>query len=99
MRSTQNCFGALKMRENPLLVNEVVLSDENLSIYPNPSNDRVTISASSSLKSITIIDLMGNEVLKTQSKTIDVSNLSIGIYMLNVQFENNQIVSKKLIKN
>ena len=99
MRSTQNCFGALKMRENPLLVNEVVLSDENLSIYPNPSNDRVTISATSSLKSATIIDLMGNEVLKTQSKTIDVSNLSIGIYMLNVQFENNQIVSKKLIKN
>lgn len=99
MRSTQNCFGALKMRENPLLVNEVVLSDENLSIYPNPSNDRVTISATSTLKSATIIDLMGNEVLKTQSKTIDVSNLSVGIYMLNVQFENNQIVSKKLIKN
>jgi hypothetical protein len=98
MRSTQNCYGALKMRENPILVNEEVLSD-NFHVYPNPSNSKITISSSSSLISVSIIDITGKEVLKTKEKTLDISELSNGIYLVKCYFENNIVLARKLIKN
>lgn len=99
MRSTQNCYGALKMRENPILENEDILSDDNLHVYPNPSNSKITISTNSPLIFISIIDLTGKEVLKTKEKTLDISELSNGIYMVKCYFENNIVLARKLIKN
>jgi hypothetical protein len=99
MRSTQNCYGALKMRENPILENEDILSDDNLHVYPNPSNSKITISTNSPLIFISIIDLTGKEVLKTKEKTLDISELSNGIYLVKCNFENNIVLARKLIKN
>ncbi len=99
MRSTQNCYGALKMRENPILENEDILSDDNLHVYPNPSNSKITISTNSPLIFISIIDLTGKEVLKTKEKTLDISELSNGIYLVKCYFENNIVLARKLIKN
>lgn len=99
MRSTQNCYGALKMRENPILENEDILSDDNLNVYPNPSNSKITISTNSPLIYISIIDLTGKEVLKTKEKTLDISELSNGIYLVKCYFENNIVLARKLIKN
>lgn len=99
MRSTQNCYGALKMRENPILENEDVLLDDNLHVYPNPSNSKITISTNSPLIFISIIDLTGKEVLKTKEKTLDISELSNGIYLVKCNFENNIVLARKLIKN
>lgn len=99
MRSTQNCYGALKMRENPILENEDVLLDDNLHVYPNPSNSKITISTNSPLIFISIIDLTGKEVLKTKEKTLDISELSNGIYLVKCYFEKNIVLTRKLIKN
>lgn len=99
MRSTQNCYGALKMRENPILENEDILSDDNLNVYPNPSNSKITISTNSPLTFISIIDLTGKEVLKTKEKTLDISELSNGMYLVKCYFENNIVLARKLIKN
>lgn len=99
MRSTQNCYGALKMRENPILENEDILSDDNLNVYPNPSNSKITISTNSPLIYISIIDLTGKEVLKTKEKILDISELSNGIYLVKCYFENNIVLARKLIKN
>jgi hypothetical protein len=71
----------------------------NLSIYPNPVNNQFTIEAEEQIKSINIIDITGKTVktLVPTSNTIDASDLTKGIYLLQVQ-TNKGLVSKKFIK-
>lgn len=76
----------------------------NISIYPNPTKDFVNIKPNSSekIKFIELYNTLGQliyyEVIddKTDSK-INLSNFRDGIYFVKVNFENNKIVSSKLI--
>ncbi len=70
-----------------------------ISIYPNPASTRVLISSDLKLESIVITDVMGRMVkaVDTPDNIIDVSDLSKGIYFLQVQVEDT-ILSKKIIK-
>lgn len=72
-----------------------------LSIYPNPSSNVVTVNSKSDvLTSISIFDINGKQILdintiNTETKTLDISNFSNGIYFMTINNE----VTKKLIKN
>lgn len=74
------------------------LSKAELIIYPNPTSDYITIS-NDKVKETSIIDFSGKILLKSTSKTIDLSNLPKATYILNVTFENGKSISKKVIKN
>ncbi len=74
--------------------NEIVLS-------PNPSNGKVHISSSHDMKLLILRDLYGSTIL-TQSIsnneiTIDVSQLSNGLYFAIILLENGEIVTKKFV--
>lgn len=79
---------------------------ENLIIYPNPATHQVSISVQNSadaIAEIRLTDMLGKvvfqqKVSQTQAK-IDLSGLSKGVYMLEVQTENKFSVVKKLVKN
>jgi hypothetical protein len=59
----------------------------NLSIYPNPAKDILTIKGS--YRSVDVFDILGNLVLSSEAtKNINVSKLSSGVYMLNINTEN-----------
>ena len=59
----------------------------NLSIYPNPAKDILTIEGS--YRSVDVFDILGNLVLSSDAtKNINVSELSNGVYMLNINTEN-----------
>jgi hypothetical protein len=85
-----NCANGLP---SPIVENE---STDKLKIFPNPANQTFTAYA----ELVTIYDLLGNQVLNSFSKDknhqIDVSALSIGIYLVKLQ-NNDNIVSQKLI--
>ena len=51
------------------------------------------------VKSIEIYSLLGQKVLTSNSKNINVSNLSKGIYMVRIEDENNAVATQKLIIN
>ena len=71
-----------------------LIEKENfLSIYPNPTNENLYLSGFSSEKT-RILDLSGKEVISTFEKTVNVSNLKNGAYLL----ENNG-KCYKFIKN
>ncbi|MDQ3193206.1 MAG: T9SS type A sorting domain-containing protein [Bacteroidota bacterium] len=82
-------------------------TDKIFTVYPNPVNDKITVSFEntviSSPKHITIRNIEGKEVRKIISsemsnQEIDVSNLKAGIYFLT--FMNNEnVYVKKIIKN
>lgn len=73
--------------------------------YPNPFTNFITISNKTGLviQKIKVIDNLG-KVISTIKKEeisndkVDVSNLSNGIYFLNIYFENDTSVMKKMVK-
>lgn len=82
----------------------VVLSNENFNtknlkatIYPNPTTDNFTIEIENELKSVEIYSLHGQKVLTSSTKNINVSNLSKGIYLVQIEDENNNRSTQKLI--
>lgn len=76
----------------------------NITIYPNPSNDILNINYGTEtieVKSIEIQDMLGKVIYKIHSKVenIDVSNMNSGIYFITISTESNGKIIKKLIKN
>lgn len=72
-------------------------ADQNISIYPNPTSNEVTV-AVENLKDITVMDVTGRVVMTTTNSTVNMSNLSQGVYMFRVATANgtfNQKVVKK----
>ena len=90
----------------PLSVNNIN-NTFNLSIYPNPANDRTTIQIISERRqeiNINITDILGKVVL-SENRTIheginieeiNIDNLKTGIYSIDINIDNN-VMSNKLI--
>ena len=65
----------------------------NLSVYPNPVKDVLTIEGN--YTSVDIIDVSGKLVLSSEAtKNINVKSLADGVYMLNIKTENGIAVKK-----
>jgi len=77
---------------------------ENVSFYPNPFNDVLNISSSSSdLKGYEIISIEGKKVqqgaILGKSQTVNTSDLGKGIYLLNVIDKAGNQKVQKIVKN
>jgi len=65
----------------------------NLSVYPNPASDILTVSTggktANPIKSVKIVNSLGQEVTSVESSfnSIDISQLPKGLYHLNVQIQ------------
>lgn len=75
---------------------------ENMTVFPNPVNDILTLKAQENIETISIYNLLGQEVLRTQPKVlntnIDMSSLPTGMYVVKVQV-GDSIGSYKIVKN
>ena len=74
----------------------------SLSVYPNPVSDRLYIETETEVEEVIVYDIFGRrQVTETPSRqgnvTVDVSNLSNGVYFVKVVTENGEIV-KRFIK-
>lgn len=59
------------------------LQKPEIHIYPNPASDRITVEDTPANTSIAITDMNGKTVMQwTGSRTVDISSLSTGIYLL-----------------
>jgi hypothetical protein len=67
-------------------------------IYPNPADDRITITTSAALQEARIYTLQGQLAIRSNSAVIDVSNLSSGIYMVEVLCKNGGRQMTRLVK-
>ena len=74
------------------------VSTGKISVYPNPANSSVTISYNQAISSLTITNLLGQEVYheRPEAKTfdIDIASFSPGIYLVKV----NDTEVSKLVK-
>jgi hypothetical protein len=70
------------------------------SFYPNPSNSIFNVEVvNDSVKTISVVDLMGKVVAISNVTTVDVSNLASGLYLVQIQTESGKTATTKLIKN
>ena len=87
----------------PVFMNEVIFDevDENLAasfeVYPNPMNNTLFINGD--VKDVTIFNAVGQQVLFVENvNTIDVADLSEGLYFVRVSDKNGNNVVKKIVK-
>lgn len=75
-------------------------SELNQISFPNPVTDVINITSNINLDKVELYNLLGNLVLKTETNTnsIDVTNLSSGIYLISVYSGNERVVKKIIIQ-
>lgn len=96
-------FDDLKVTQAALSTNEFLASQ--LKVYPNPSNNFVTISTDANVmfNQVSLTDLNGRTVKIVElngdsSAQINISDLAAGVYMMNINSDQGSL-TKKIIKN
>jgi len=77
-------------------INEII-SNDFVKIFPNPANNKIIIQGKDNITNfqIKILNVMGEVILLSNKKEIDISNLPNGIYFVN--YENDQFISSKKV--
>ena len=96
----QHCFGSCESDGNcPILLIEDI-KNFDFNIYPNPSNNNLTVNCSKTIKKLELTDLTGNILFNLvnieQKHIIDLTKLSSNIYFLKAYIDN-KVLTKKLI--
>ncbi len=76
--------------------NNLEISNNNISIYPNPTTGVFTIKAEE-VESIEVINIQGKQIYKGKETEIDLSTQPKGIYIIKV-ITDKQTITQKLIK-
>lgn len=82
-------------------------NENNITMYPNPAKNQVTISLENTnevIATVSVVDMLGKQVIRLSkvnevSKSIDLSSLNSGIYFLEIETQNKLVVKRKLIVN
>lgn len=81
-------------------VKDYNLADNKITIYPNPSIDKVLIRNNTGLQlsKVTIYDVTGRKITQTKNtETINVETLQAGYYQLRVYTVNGQVIVKPMV--
>ncbi|MCB0692389.1 MAG: S8 family peptidase [Saprospiraceae bacterium] len=102
-------YGYGRINANKALLHQTVgisdnrIEDKNLMMYPNPTSGFLVLRSDEGISNVKIHNISGKEIYKKQFETeqnfieIDISNLSSGMYIINVSDKNDKnIQSKKL---
>lgn len=64
-------------------------------LFPNPASE--TVELAKSVQSVTICNAFGEEVLRSNSQKMDISELPSGVYLLKIHYENGSMGTEKLL--
>ena len=86
-------------QQGELAVGENSDTEDNVSVYPNPSSDIIYIETKTTPSSLQLLDMSGKKVntQRINSKSVDVSDLTAGMYFLVITSNNLQIVKQVII--
>jgi hypothetical protein len=77
-----------------------VPSNYSVSVYPNPANDMVNIASDYSMKSVTLVNYVGQTVytqpVTGNSYQINVSNYVTGMYFVRIETTDGSVITKRL---
>jgi len=78
------------------------VASKSISIYPNPTSGIINFDFSTlDVKKVSISDITGKVIMEklvsNQRESIDISNYSSGVYVINIQLEK-EVITKKIMK-
>ena len=80
-------------------VNDFSIS--NIKLYPNPAKDILTIQTTNGIKiaSVEVFDILGKQIIKSelQNNTLNVSELTQGMYIVKMISEEGNSISQKVV--
>lgn len=80
-------------------LNNPDFKNSKVSLYPNPTNGKIHLTANFEVKSITVYNIYGQEISGNQNNLeIDISAFSSGMYFINIENADGKIIIKKVIK-
>ncbi len=72
----------------------------NVSVYPNPADNFITISADFDIEKVRVWNSSGEEfLLKMENEKMDINRFPKGFYLMEIVGENGEVVLKKWVKN
>lgn len=82
-----------------MAVHDSKVSTQEISLYPNPTNDFININTAAKVKSIELYDKTG-KLIKTEINTnkIEVKGLIAGVYSVNIKTEDRNFTEKVIIR-
>ena len=77
------------------------LIDDDIVLYPNPTNNILNLRTSKSINKIAVFNFIGERIpsLQLSNKTINVSDLATGIYFIKLFTKEGKVGIKKFVKN
>jgi hypothetical protein len=92
-------YDNIYLHKNTLATSSFVAA--NIKMYPNPATTNFTIEAPQTVESVSVYNLLGQEVLSlspnTKVATVDVTNLQVGVYVVKIS-TNGNVSSTRFIK-
>lgn len=89
--------------EQVIGLNDVEKDNINISVFPNPTKDKVYIDSPSSLSNsiVKVYNSLGKEVIsqKLNGSELNLSSLSQGLYLLNIISNGKIVKQEKIVKN
>jgi hypothetical protein len=73
---------------------------KHLTISPNPTFGNITIQSNKEIQSISTYTILGEKIMvfNSHQKELNISHLPKGIYLLRIQFKDQETIVKKIIK-
>ncbi|WP_340111267.1 T9SS type A sorting domain-containing protein [Maribellus mangrovi] len=99
--ATENGLASLKLATS--LSMELSAEEQSFSFYPNPTNDFLILKIPQKMQNYTveIVNINGQVLqsynLNSNEKRLNVSNLTVGVYLLRIQSDEHQVL-KKFVK-
>lgn len=88
--SEEQILGTLSTDENVFAI--------GLKVYPNPTNSVVTIQSDLEIKNIAVYNQVGQLISNQKTTQVDLSDVSSGIYVMQIDFEDGQRTVQKIIR-
>jgi hypothetical protein len=84
--------------QTPLSVNQFSL-EQNLKVFPNPAKDILNIQSASAVRTLRVLNVLGQEVIRQSGATraINLSSLTPGLYILKTEHNNGGKATRKFI--
>lgn len=71
-------------------------NEKHFNVYPNPADDYIEVT--DPFKHVTVSNLNGVEILKTQKSRIAINGLEAGTYILKIALDNHETVTRIFVK-
>jgi PKD repeat protein len=78
------------------IIKGVFTESDELIVYPNPANEIINIVSSNEIKSVSIINNVGQTFYRGNETQININNLESGVYIIMID-NGNEVISKKIL--